>query len=123
MLGTDYTLSIRGGGNFSLRFFEALALGRIPVFIDTDCLLPFHDRIDWQHFVPWIDARDLDDAPEILAAFHARMTNEGFHEHQRACRQLWLDRLSPDGFYRQFAHSAARRGARTTRGVSRMLRP
>lgn len=103
VLGSDYTLSMRGGGNFSLRFFEALALGRIPVFIDTDCLLPFHDRIDWQYFVPWIDERDLDDAPAILAELHGNLSNEAFHERQRACRQLWVDRLSPDGFFRHFA--------------------
>ncbi len=35
-----YALCIRGGGNFSYRFCEALACGRVPVVIDTDCDLP-----------------------------------------------------------------------------------
>ena len=45
---TDYTLCIRGTGNFSARFYETLALGRIPIFINTDCMLPFNDMIDWK---------------------------------------------------------------------------
>ena len=43
ILGSDYTVCMRGGGNFSVRFYETLSLGRIPVFIDTDCLLPWHE--------------------------------------------------------------------------------
>ena len=48
VLGTDYTVSVRGGGNFSIRFYEALAMGRMPAFIDTDCILPFHNVVDWR---------------------------------------------------------------------------
>ncbi|MBT8323868.1 MAG: glycosyltransferase family 47 protein, partial [Winogradskyella sp.] len=43
----SYTLCIRGAGNFSVRFYETLAVGRIPVLIDTDCPLPLNDSIDW----------------------------------------------------------------------------
>ena len=103
VLGTDYTLCVRGGGNFSLRFYEALALGRIPVLIDTDCLVPYRARVDWPRYIPWIDARDLDQAPQIVADFHARLSPEGFRELQHECRQLWVDRLSPDGFFSHFA--------------------
>ena len=48
ILDLDYTVCVRGGGNFSVRFYETLALGRIPIFIDTDCLLPFEDMIDYK---------------------------------------------------------------------------
>ena len=102
VLGTDYTLCVRGGGNFSLRFYEALALGRIPILIDTDCAIPFSDLIDWRRFIPWVDAHDLHEAPQIVADFHARFSNEEFRAHQLACRQLWVDRLSPDGFFGHF---------------------
>ncbi|MDQ3296410.1 MAG: glycosyltransferase family 47 protein [Myxococcota bacterium] len=109
VLENDYTLCMRGGGNFSVRFYEALALGRIPIFIDTDCLVPYHDRVDWQRYIPWIDARDLADAPQVVADFHARLSPAEFRELQLACRQLWVERLSPDGFYAHFAeHFEAR---------------
>jgi len=103
VLDTDYTLCMRGGGNFSVRFYEALALGRIPILIDTDCAIPFRDRVDWHRYIPWIDARDLNDAPQIVADFHARLTAAEFRDLQLACRQLWVERLSADGFYTHFA--------------------
>ena len=45
---TDYTLCIRGTGNFSVQFYQTLALGRIPIFINTDCILPFEKEINWK---------------------------------------------------------------------------
>ena len=40
MLSAPFTLCVRGNGNFSVRFYETLALGRIPVFYNSDCVLP-----------------------------------------------------------------------------------
>jgi hypothetical protein len=103
VLGTDYTLCMRGGGNFSVRFYEALALGRIPILIDTDCAIPYAKQVEWRRFIPWINASDLAQAPRIVAEFHAKFSPQQFREHQLACRQLWVDRLSPDGFYGHFS--------------------
>lgn len=41
----DFILSVKGDGSFFCRFYEALSLGRIPFFIDTDCILPFENMI------------------------------------------------------------------------------
>ena len=35
MLASPYILCVRGAGNYSARFYEALALGRIPVLVNT----------------------------------------------------------------------------------------
>ncbi|HOE71110.1 MAG TPA: exostosin family protein [Brevefilum sp.] len=104
ILGSDYTLCMRGGGNFSVRFYETLCLGRIPIFIDTDCLLPFQDEIDYKSFFPWIDLQDLPHATEILLDFHSKLSNEKFINLQRMCRELWLNHMTPDGFYRDLHH-------------------
>ena len=100
VLGSDYTVCMRGGGNFSIRFYETLCLGRIPVFIDSDCLLPFQDSIPYREIFPWIDVRDLPHAAEIVADFHARLSEDEFTERQHACRRLWQEHFTPDGFYR-----------------------
>lgn len=102
VLGTDYTICMRGGGNFSIRFYEALAMGRIPAFVDTDCVLPFHDQIDWRDHVVWIDESRISEAGDIVARFHGRMSDEEFREKQRRLRRLWQDRLTPEGFYSHF---------------------
>lgn len=51
ILRNDYSLAIKGSGNFSLRFFEILSLGRIPLLLDTDCCLPLEDIIPYSDFI------------------------------------------------------------------------
>lgn len=100
---SDYVLCLRGGGNFSVRLYETLAMGRIPVFVNTDCTLPFDEVLDWQSLMPWVEARDLETLPDVLASFHASMEADGIHEAQLRCRELWLERLTRDGFFRHLA--------------------
>jgi hypothetical protein len=45
--GSHFTICNRGNGNYSMRFYQTLSLGRIPVLIDTDQIFPFPDKIDW----------------------------------------------------------------------------
>ena len=99
ILSSDYTVCVRGGGNFSIRFYEVLSLGRIPVFIDSDCLLPFHDRLPYRELFPWIEVKDLPRAAQIVAEFHARLGPAGFGECQAACRRLWQEHLTAKGFH------------------------
>jgi hypothetical protein len=102
LLGSDYIVCMRGGGNYSLRFYETLSLGRIPIFIDTDCLLPFQNYIDYAKLFPVIQLKDISDSAEIVKAFHARLSNEDFINTQKACRTLWEDHMTENGFYRDF---------------------
>ena len=43
---SDYVLVFKRTGNFSIRLYETLMMGRIPIFINTDCLLPFNNHIN-----------------------------------------------------------------------------
>ncbi len=56
---SDYVLCTRGWGNFSFRLYETLCLGRIPVFVDTDCVLPAADEIDWRSLCVWVPGSEL----------------------------------------------------------------
>src|SRR5690606_37188550 len=93
---------MRGGGNFSVRFYEALAMGRIPVFINTDSSLPFDDRIDWKKHVVWVDRKDWKRAGEKVADFHSRLSNEEFEILQVENRKLWEEKLGYGGFFKNF---------------------
>lgn len=44
---SEFVFCPRGNGNFSIRFYEALLSGRIPVILKTDNELPFHKHIHW----------------------------------------------------------------------------
>jgi hypothetical protein len=98
IFNTDYTLCIRGYGNWSIRLYETLACGRIPVFVDTDCTLPFDFKVDWKKYCVWIDKVELPQIAVKVADFHKQLTPEDFFDLQHACRQLWEDRLTISGF-------------------------
>jgi len=102
VLGSHYTLACRGGGNFSFRMYEALALGRIPVFINTDCAMPCEEWVDWKEYCVWVEERELTQLPQKLLAFHNSMSAKEFIEKQYACRKFWEDWLSPHGYFQQF---------------------
>lgn len=102
ILESHYTLACRGGGNFSRRLYETLALGRIPVFIDTDCAMPCEEWVDWKQYCVWVEERELTRMPQRILEFHRSLSPEQFAEKQRACRQFWEDWLSPRGYFQQF---------------------
>jgi hypothetical protein len=94
---SDYVLCVRGGGNFSIRLYETLMVGRIPVFINTDCLLPQEDRIDWRKHVVWVEWADRQRIAQIIAEHHAQISETDFVEMQHANRKLWKSHLSVAG--------------------------
>ena len=102
MLGSDYILCTRGGGNFSYRLYETLSCGRIPVLINTDCEMPFERWIDWKHYCVWVEEDDLPHLEQRICEFHDRLTPQQFWELQIECRNLWLEWLSPQGFFANF---------------------
>jgi len=102
MMNSDYILCARGGGNFSYRLYETLCCGRIPVFIDTNCVLPYESEINWHDYCVWIDEKQIDSIGKRVADFHNRLTVEAFTELQQKCRMLWEDWLSPEGFFGNF---------------------
>lgn len=96
---TDYTMCVRGGGNFSVRLYETLAMGRIPLFVNTDCILPLADSVDWKKHVVWVDISDVDRIGDILADFHNSIHPDDFKQLQLDNRKFWEDSLSFDGFH------------------------
>ncbi len=93
IIDSDYVLCLRGGGNFSVRFYETLIMGRIPVFVNTNCILPFEDRIDWRKHVVWIEWKERNEIAKSIRDFHCKMSDGQFRELQHENRNLWGSRL------------------------------
>jgi hypothetical protein len=102
MVESDYILCCRGAGNFSYRLYETLCCGRIPVFIDTDCVLPYDFAIDWKKYCVWVDESELPLVAEKVAEFHNNLSPQDFVDLQQECRRLWEQWLSPEGFFANF---------------------
>lgn len=95
-----YTLCPRGGGNWSYRLYETLCLGRIPVFIDTDCVLPYESVIPWRRSCVWVEADRMETTGQAILDHYQTQSPESLMEVQTRCRQLWQEFLSLDGFFR-----------------------
>jgi hypothetical protein len=101
---SDYVLCIRGGGNFSIRLYETLMMGRIPVFVNTDCFLPQTDRIDWKKHVIWVEWVDRKNIAKIVSNFHTYVHSDAFKAMQLANRELWKNELSVAGCLNYLNH-------------------
>src|SRR5262249_45387393 len=89
LVNSDYGLCARGAGNFSYRLYETLSVGRIPVFVDTDCVLPFDFHLRWRDYCVWVDESELDRIGDRVLEFHERLSDSEFEDLQRECRLLW----------------------------------
>lgn len=90
-----FVLCIRGAGNFSYRFYEALNMGRIPILIDTDIELPFERIIDWSKFIIKIKEDQIDQLPNLINSCIIT---------PQSVRQLWEKYFSPDGYISNFCY-------------------
>jgi hypothetical protein len=102
MLESDYVICVRGNGNFSYRLYETLSMGRIPVFVDTDCVLPLDFDINWSNYCVWVDEDDVNQIGDRVLEFHESLSDAEFEERQRAARRLWETRICPEGFFASF---------------------
>ncbi|MEP2969940.1 exostosin domain-containing protein, partial [Nonlabens ulvanivorans] len=94
---SPYTFCLRGAGNFSVRFYESLACGRIPVLVDTDVQLPLEDQIDWdRHICRVLPNENL---AEKLIGFHKTQTPASFRDLQKSNRALYENYLVRHAFF------------------------
>ncbi len=100
---SDYVLCIRGSGNYSYRLYEAMCMGRIPVILNTDLVLPCEDEIAWKKLAVWVERDDISSLPDRIREFHSRLSPTEFVELQHSLRRHWLDLLSPEGFFGRFS--------------------
>lgn len=98
MINSLYGIVTRGAGNFSYRLIEMMSAGRIPVFIDTDSMLPYDTLIDWKQHVVWLDQKDIDKIDKIVLDYHKSKTEEQLRTIQQNNRNLYLEYLGPNGF-------------------------
>ena len=90
---SDYVLCVRGVGNFSVRFYETLAMGRIPIFVNTDCILPHDAFLNWKDHVVWVEYKDRHRIVEKVMDFHSKLDDKKLNGLFEANRKLWEDKL------------------------------
>lgn len=93
-----YTICIRGAGNFSVRFYETLMIGRIPVVIQSDAKLPLENVIEWNKHAVLLNQNDSIDT---LIAFHNKFSNDAIISIQKSNRELMLNLLHRVNYFKK----------------------
>lgn len=82
-----FNLSNRGRGNFSMRFYQVLSMGRIPVLLDTDMLFPFEKEINWNNYC--ITAKNEIQLSAAISNWWQNKTEEEVITAQKGCYDLF----------------------------------
>lgn len=84
ILNSHFIVCNRGEGNFSMRFYQTLSAGRIPILTNTDMIFPFEDEIDWNSIVI-IGKNDNDVVNKVLDWYK----NKNIEEIQIKCKEIY----------------------------------
>ena len=94
----SYSLCIRGSGNYSIRMYEAMAKGRIPVTVDTNIRLPLDDYRDWSGLGLFLKIHELDAIGQRLIEFHESLSDQKFINLQKSIRAFWESSLRRESY-------------------------
>ena len=98
----DFVLAPKGDGNYSNRFLKTLSLGRIPVVVDTDIVLPLEDVIDYSKIIVRVPMSDVAKTPEYIRAFYDKLSDEEWQARQTLAREVFERYLRQDSFLLYF---------------------
>jgi hypothetical protein len=103
IINSDFILCVRGAGNFSYRLYEALSCGRIPIFVNTDCVLPCEDKINWRDLCVFID--DINTINIKINEFWQKISISEYVNKQQEARNIYESYLAPDGFAQYISYN------------------
>lgn len=96
---SDLALCARGDSNASQRFYEALSASRVPVFIDTDCVLPLEEIIPYENVLLRVPAEEIKRLPEIIRNWSEKQTAESFLQTEKLAREIFDKYLRLDRYF------------------------
>jgi glycosyltransferase involved in cell wall biosynthesis len=79
----------RGAGENSVRFFETMAMGRIPVLIADNAALPMEAVIPYDEFVIRVPENEIDGIAEHILRWLSRRTNDQINDACLKARHSW----------------------------------
>ena len=87
---SHYILCDRGKGNFSMRFYQTLAFGRIPVVLNTDMELPLKKEVPWSEAIIFETSEKLC-LERVIESFQTK----DYLAMQAKCREIHEDFFHP----------------------------
>ena len=98
-----FTLCYRGRGNFSVRFYETLMRGRIPIQINSSNIFPYEDEIDYSEIGIFIEEDDLDtiNIEKLIRDYYASKSADELLQIQKNNRRIYEEYFHPDIYFSQ----------------------
>ncbi len=103
IVNSDFVLCCRGAGNFSYRLYETLSCGRIPIIVDTDCLYPCSDCINWSEV--GLFNKNIESLNDDLNSLWGSLSEDEYIKKQLHAREIYEKFIAPDGFTRYLAYN------------------
>ena len=94
MINSHFNVCNRGHGNFSMRFYQTLSAGRIPLLLNTDILLPFEEEIDWENIIIIGNTEE-----EIINKLLNCWNTKNIIEMQNKCKEIYNKYFSGNNFF------------------------
>lgn len=98
---SQFVLCNRGRGNFSMRFYQTLAFGRIPVLVNTDMVLPFENEIPWKDLI--VFEKSEKKCLEKVIDIHKK---DEITQRQKLCREVFDKFFHKDVVFSKLLESA-----------------
>lgn len=96
ILDSHFNISNRGRGNFSMRFYQVMSLGRIPVLINSDMIFPFENEINWDDLI--ITGKNESELVNNIHTWWENKSDKEVIEVQRKCKQIFDDYFTHKNF-------------------------
>lgn len=86
----------KGNGVQSKRFFEVLSMGRIPILISDDVLLPLEETIDYSKVLLRLSEGSISQVENFLAPFFIANKSQDIIDRFQYARSIWIEYLQPN---------------------------
>lgn len=99
-----FTFCYRGAGNFSVRFYETIMRGRIPIVVKTSSIFPYENLIDYNKLGIFIEENELGEnntLKDIILKYYNEKTKEELIEIQKYNRNIYLTYFHDDVYWEQ----------------------
>ena len=103
MNGNLFTLCYRGRGNFSVRFYETLMRGRIPIQINSSSIFPYEDEIDYSEMGIFIEEDDLEttNIEKLVKDYYYSKSADELLQIQKNNRRIYEEYFHPNIYFSQ----------------------
>jgi len=93
---SKFSLCIRGTGPSSLRIYESLYMGSVPIIISDDLVLPLSNIFNWDRVSVRINENEIDNLEDILFTY----SDEEVKEMSKLGQNFWEEYCSDVNLYK-----------------------